>query len=147
MVEYASTGSSRKRLVSSNPDNPAWVGDQLSPGLSIHAIFLGGALMILSLDCPPVVTVLHLTCLTGVEGPAFAIFDFPMLSPDAKLTKWVTFDSTIPPCHTLNMNNFIRLGSSVDTLLHLDTDQVHITLYQVWITILRLAHKRCQNQP
>ena len=45
----------------------------------MRAFFRGGALTILSLDCLPDLTVLHVTCITGVEGPALTTLDFPMM--------------------------------------------------------------------
>jgi len=146
VVEYAFTGSSGKKLVCSNADEPAQVGDW-SSALSMHAFFQGGALTILSLDCLSDLTVFHVTCITDVDGPTFTTLEFPMTVSGCEAHNATTFDFEMPHCNTLNLTNCIGLGSSGVNPLGQDCDQVQMEPYQLQTESLRLAHKRCQNGP
>ena len=103
--------------------------------------------MILSLDCLPDLTVFHVTCVAGVEGPTFTTLDFPMTVSGCEAHKTTTFDLEMPHCNTLNSTNCIGLGSSGVNPLSRDRHQAQMESYQLRTEILRLAHKRCQNGP
>jgi len=128
VVEYAFTGSSGKKLVCSNADEPAQVGDW-SSALSMHAFFQGGALTILSLDCLSDLTVFHVTCITDVDGPTFTTLEFPMTVSGCEAHNATTFDFEMLHCNTLNLTNCIRLGSSSVNPLGQDRDQVQMEPY------------------